>query len=165
MTLARYEYDERGNSGSAEVQISVLLAACLHAAPKPEMPDKDEVSSTSSSEDEADDQPKSKRTMRGMLLQYMLYDAFVRPTRFDSSSFENKIDTRFAFFALICTSCVLRVSCERSDVKSKTVHLSPFFSTTCAVGTLHRCMTSEESTSGAMRCCTCVRRIQVPCTL
>jgi hypothetical protein len=41
-----------------------------------------ERGSSSSSEDEADEKPKPKRTMRGMLLQYMLYDALVRPTRF-----------------------------------------------------------------------------------
>ena len=57
--------------------ISVLLIAALN-----EMQDKDTISSSSSSEDEADEQPKPKRTMRGMLLQYMLYDAFVRPTRY-----------------------------------------------------------------------------------
>jgi hypothetical protein len=53
-------------------------------SPQREMPDKDEVasSSSSSSDDEADDKPRPKRTMRGMLLQYLLYDAFIRPTRF-----------------------------------------------------------------------------------
>lgn len=73
-----------------DLTVRCALLSPLPPSPHPvcEMTNENEVANTpsSSSEDEADDKPKPKRTMKGMLLQYMLYDAFIRPTRFVCAS-------------------------------------------------------------------------------